>query len=175
MLESFQYEKCYRKICQPSERCPPDTNFRNLVLDSIGHIYRQGKPLESHGFCMTLEEYVIDPRRNQKEKFIMPQGSSENKESKDSARECLQYLNKTWITFNVTLASLPFYTSWLQEYGVQKGSLPRFQFEGNESDQPGFICRVTMGDLSAVGREASTKKNAKHEASRELYLKIRTT
>ena len=65
--------------------------------------------------------------------------------------------------------------SLLQEYYAKKGIIPKYEPVAPEDFRrsviSAFKCRVTVGDISAIG-SGPNKKDAKHKAARELLDKL---
>ena len=68
--------------------------------------------------------------------------------------------------------------SLLQEYYAKKGIIPKYEPVAPEDFRrsviSAFKCRVTVGDISAIG-SGPNKKDAKHKAARELLDKLDPT
>lgn len=67
------------------------------------------------------------------------------------------------------LRDLPSYTIRLEEYRKREGLQPLYEWEETRLYPRRYISRVTFGDLKAVGGERSSKKDAKHEASKAMW------
>jgi hypothetical protein len=73
MISTFRYEECFKALSNQSEHQQPNTNFQDLLLGRIGHIYRQAQTSSSVALNIDLERYVDDRRRCQNEKFLAQQ------------------------------------------------------------------------------------------------------
>jgi hypothetical protein len=64
------------------------------------------------------------------------------------------------------------YTVKIQEYGGKNGILPSYEYTQTQFQPMKFTSKVTLGNLAAVGKECTSKKNAKHEASKALWGRL---
>jgi hypothetical protein len=64
---------------------------------------------------------------------------------------------------------LPAYTTRLKEYADKNGIKPDYTESQTQFQPMMFNYKVTLGELEAIGRERSNKKDAKHEASKALW------
>jgi hypothetical protein len=62
------------------------------------------------------------------------------------------------------------YTVKLQQYSSKKGIRQYYECTQTQSQPMKFTYKVTLGDLEAVGKECTSKYNAKHEASKALWV-----
>jgi hypothetical protein len=64
---------------------------------------------------------------------------------------------------------LPAYSTILKEYADKNSILLRYVDTQTQFQPPMFTCKVTLGEREAIGLERSSKKDAKHEASKALW------
>jgi len=184
--DNFRYEECYVALCGPNESPQPDANFCDLLLGQIGHISCQDKSHDLTTLCMVLEKHVDNPRQHQRnEKFILQENSNAGHTPK--AKTLLSpppspipplQTNTRIISSQAgeNVLPLPKYTTMVEEHCKAKGlDLPVYTTEETQFSPARFVSTVTFGDLEARGKECSSKKTARHEASYALWNLLLST
>jgi len=185
LIHNFRHEECYVALCGPNEAIQPDANFHDLLLGHIGHISCRDPSHDLMTLFMDLEKYVDDPRRHQRnEKFILPEKSNAG-----HTPEAKTFLSPPPspvppLQTNTRIVSseadenrlpLPKYTIMVQQYCDAEGLRPVYNTKETHFDSQRFVSTIIVGDLKARGRESSSKKNAKHEASKALWNLLPST
>lgn len=68
--DDFPYKQCFKQLCNEQEVERENSNYSHLLEGMLGHICLQAQS-DFRDIVSTLECYIIDPRRNGDQKYLV--------------------------------------------------------------------------------------------------------